>query len=128
MTKRFKLAHIDNPAYQCVSLSLCSEGIDYLYEDLENELKRINSKGRVLFDLLLSNGYKSDRFVSLYFDGAQFDFSTYEVEKNIESRIEDYCSKYFIEHSGLLENSALTKPQRFLFKKGKVKYRHAANK
>lgn len=119
MLKRFELAHIDHTAYQCVSLSLCSEGIDYFYEDLESELKRINSKGRILFDLLLSNGYKSDRFVSLYFDGEKFDLSTYEVEKNIEKKIENYCSNYFIEHHFLLENSVLTKPQRFIFKKKK---------
>lgn len=122
MHKRFKLAQIDDSGYQCVSLSLCNEGIDFLYEDLESELKRSASKGRILFDLLLSNGYKSERFVSVYFDGNQFDFSTYEIESNINSEVENYCSSYFINNPSLLEKSVLTKPQRFLFKKRKVKY------
>ena len=121
MNKLFKLTHFKDSAYQCVSISLSNDGLDHMYESLETELKDQKARGRILLDLLLSNGLRSERFISLFFDGQCLDLNSYKVENCIDSKIEDYCSKYYRSQPHLLENSVLTKPQRFLFKKGKLK-------
>jgi hypothetical protein len=103
-----------------VALSLSYRGIDYYFHELEFELRGVNSSGRVLIDLLLSHGARSERFISMYFDGHSLDQNSYQIENFVDSTVENYCSNYFKKNSDLLEGSVLTKPQRFLFKKGKA--------
>lgn len=56
---------------------------------LSTDLKAMSFEGTVLFDLLAVNGLSENRFISLRFDGSQFDRSSFTVESEITPRIKN---------------------------------------
>ena len=52
-------------------------------EELKKDLREMNFKGVVLFDLTLCNGVSPNRFIKAHFDGSSFDTDTFEVLSNI---------------------------------------------
>jgi hypothetical protein len=117
MNKSYSLSPLNMGPYAYISFSLTSERLDDYYSELENELKQLAVKGKVLLDLLSSNGVKAQRFVSLYFDGNHFSYSSFENIESVSDDIESISHSFYKEHLYAVENSVLTKPQKFLFKK-----------
>lgn len=117
MNKSYSLSPLNKGPYVYISFSLTSERLDDYYSELENELKQLAVKGKVLLDLLSSNGVKSQRFVSIYFDGNHFSYSSFENIEYVGDDIESISHSFYKEHLYAIENSVLTKPQKFLFKK-----------
>lgn len=90
---------------------------DYLH-NLKVDLKQLNVFGNVFFDLLLSNGKElSQRFFSAYFDVENFNLSSFKNIKKIDFETLGFITKYHSNNLDLIDKSALTKPQKFLFKK-----------
>ena len=87
---------------------------DYIFE-VGEKLQKKKYIGNVLFDLLLSNGL-SDRYYSLIFNGASFEFSSL---KKVEVSHELYCvsNLFYRNNVHLLKTSVLTKVQLSLFVK-----------
>ena len=117
MEKHFSLKRLRACEYKYISFSLTSERLDNYYRELEVELAQLKVKGKVLFDLISSNGLKSQRYASIYFNGAHLDLDTFKNVLKVDSEIEQLCLKFYKSHYEAIENSVLTKPQRFLFKK-----------
>jgi RnlB antitoxin of RnlAB toxin-antitoxin system len=113
----YRLQALQHHAFAYVSLSLSAVGLDHYYDDIQCDLHS-EIKGRILFDQLLSHGMKERRFISMYFDGEQFDISSYQVEEYITPEVEKLCSSFYLSNPEMLSCSVLTKPQQFLFKKG----------
>lgn len=124
MSKKFTLANFSDSTYQYISLFLSYESLDYAYSELENELKVCNAKGRILLDFLLSNGLNSDRFASIYFNGYRLEFDSFRIEMVISSKVEIFCEEYFKSNPQHIEKSVLSKPQKFLLKKGRLSKKH----
>ncbi|MCL6446048.1 MAG: type II toxin-antitoxin system RnlB family antitoxin [Alicyclobacillus sp.] len=74
--------------------------------------------GRVLFDLLLSNGNASNRFLEAEFDGKKFDFRSFKIAGTVDDTIKKLASGFYKEHSDFLDDSILPRHQKFLIKKG----------
>ena len=89
-------------------------------EKLENDLREMNFKGIVLFDLILCNGIGSDRFIKAYFDGNSFDSNTFEIVSNIKDDIKLISSNFYKDNSDLIDKGVLSKQQSFLLKNGVV--------
>jgi hypothetical protein len=117
MNKIFDIQPLNDGVYKFISFSLTSDRLDDYRRDLESELSKFKTDGWVLLDLISSNGMKTKRFASLYFDGITFDVQTYKNPRDINSKIEDKCLSFYKKHIYAIENSVLTKPQKFLFKK-----------
>lgn len=69
-----------------------------------------NFTGTVTFDLLLTHGLESNRFIRGVFDGTWFDmksFSVYEAPTSIKER----QNQYFRDHPKLLDVSVLSSGQ-----------------
>ena len=74
---------------------------------MEKELELDGYEGLVLFDLLLSNGYTSNRFVTLEVNDGRFNYdSATVVEFNDESTLE-YCLAFHQSHPEYVKNSSL---------------------
>ncbi|RYM59473.1 hypothetical protein BSQ98_21155 [Serratia liquefaciens] len=76
--------------------------------------KRLESeafKGDVLFDLLCSNGFESNRFASISFDGKSFARNTFSVidEHNLPNELVKKQNTFLSEHSDFLSNSVLSR-------------------
>lgn len=90
---------------------------DYLIE-IQNILKKHNFKGQCIFDLLLSNGMdKNNRFFEARFNGIDFDLTSFKNIKEINTYVEKISNSFYANNFDLIDNSILTKPQKFLLKK-----------
>lgn len=58
-------------------------------KSIEKELEKLHFIGTVLFDLLSFNGVNENRFVSIFFEKNRFDRSSFQVESNINKKIEE---------------------------------------
>lgn len=117
MNKPFFLAPLFTQEYSYISFSLTSERLDDYYQQLEIELENLQAQGNILLDLIVSNGIKYNRFVSLYFDGRKLNLDSYKNITDVTSTIENISNKFYSSHLNVIEDSVLTKPQKFLFKK-----------
>ncbi|MGO4348141.1 type II toxin-antitoxin system RnlB family antitoxin [Paenibacillus sp. MCAF9] len=77
-------------------------------------------KGKVLFDLLLSNGVSSNRFVEAEFNGEHFDYSSFKTLRSVCIAIKKESTEFYKNHTDFLENSTLPNAYQYLIKKGKV--------
>ncbi|MCR1834290.1 type II toxin-antitoxin system RnlB family antitoxin [Oceanobacillus caeni] len=78
------------------------------------ELKSIGYQGDVIFDLVLSNGFSSNRFLRTDFDGEQLNISKIEVLPKLKSNILDELYVFFYEHPQYVKASSLPEPQKYV--------------
>lgn len=78
------------------------------------ELKSLRYKGEVLFDLLLSNGFASNRLLKMNFDGEQLDISKVEVVPKLKSTLLDELYEFFYQHPAYIQASSLPEPQKYV--------------
>lgn len=87
--------------------------------DIAEELKN-HFQGKVLFDLLLSNGVSSNRFLEAEFDGSAFNYSSFKSLSNVNDLVKKGSSIFYQSNVEFLENSVLPNAHQFLVKKGKL--------
>jgi len=84
---------------------------------IENELQNYGRSGKVIFDLLLSNGNTTDRFYSALFDGEKLIENSMKKVKDPPPKIQRESLAFYHNKQEYLSNSVLNKAQRFLIKK-----------
>ncbi|MEK5428290.1 type II toxin-antitoxin system RnlB family antitoxin [Cytobacillus sp. FSL R7-0680] len=91
-------------------------------EEIEDIEKELNSQfqGKVLFDLLLSNGLTSNRFLEAEFDGRKFQYSSIKPVMNLDDLIKNESIHFYRENHDLLQNSVLPNAHKFLIKRGRL--------
>jgi len=85
-------------------------------ESLELDLQKIGAKGKIIFDLLLSNGDSPDRYFEADFDGRHLDRKSFRQVNSISKKVKQISNKYYHNNLNLLKNSVLSKAQKFLIK------------
>lgn len=75
---------------------------------LGNCLKELRYSGDVVFDLLVTNGLSSNRFVTIRFNGSAFDRSSFQVTDQVDCYIKTVQDIYFHAHPDLLASSVLS--------------------
>jgi len=86
-------------------------------ESIEQDLKKIGIRGKILFDLLLSHGNTPDRFFEVVFNGQEIDEESLRRLASISENIKSLSLKFYNSQQDLVENSVLTKAQKFLVMK-----------
>ncbi|PWW26628.1 RnlB antitoxin of RnlAB toxin-antitoxin system [Cytobacillus oceanisediminis] len=117
--KNYEIQKVDYHEYPYVIFSTSYVNPIEDIDDIEEELKPL-FKGKVVFDLLLSNGFTSNRFVEAEFDGTRFNHSSFKALKDVNDCIIKEASHFYSSHSGLLKNGILSNAHQFLIKKGKM--------
>ncbi|MBP0726757.1 type II toxin-antitoxin system RnlB family antitoxin [Bacillus sp. RG28] len=118
--KNFDLETIDNSEYNFVIYSTSFETPFACIDEITEQLKQNDNRNfKVLFDLLLSIGNTSERFVEANFNGeilekSTFKFVSLDKKNNLRIKSRDYYSN----HLFLLENSVLNSAQIKLLSKG----------
>lgn len=112
-----KLHNSDFYPYVIYSTSYINplEEIEGIQDELNNQFE-----GTVLFDLLLSNGVSSNRFVEAEFDGQSFIYNSFRIPSTIDDFIKEISVEFYKKHPEYLKSSILPKTQRFLVRKGKL--------
>lgn len=86
---------------------------------IEEELSAL-VKGKVIFDLLLSNGLAANRFIEAEFDGSKFNYETFKPLDCVDECIVKKFTEFYSKNESLLKNGILSAAQQFLIKKGRI--------
>ncbi|GIO06267.1 hypothetical protein J31TS6_22950 [Brevibacillus reuszeri] len=117
--KTYEIEKLNDPNYSYLILSTSYiSPIDAL-DCIENSL-RTNYAGKVIFDLLLTNGNVKNRFIEAFFDGIKFDSNSFKIFDKAGIDIKNVSSKFYMTHKEYLSNSVLPRAHQFLIAKGKV--------
>ena len=107
--------------YSYISMSTDFSRPDDYLEELGIDLSNRQFKGKIIFDLLLCNGMRSNRFFSAHFDGEKFNGISSLKSNDITTEVQSTASEFYMQHFDLVErNQLLSKPQKFLIKKGRI--------
>ena len=84
-----------------------------LINQIEKDLRVLNvSKGKIMFDLLTCLGDNFERFSTIFFDGAKFNLTSYEViEVSKKSEIRKNMTTFLKKLDNQLENTVLNSTQ-----------------
>lgn len=118
LNKNYHIERIENSEY---SYLIYSHNHLDPFEEIDEISKKINcNECVILFDLLLKNGSKKDRFYSVKYSNKKFNFNTITHITDIPETIKMKCSEYYYYNQQLLEHSILPNPLIFLIRKGRV--------
>lgn len=118
MFKRFLLATKLSSDLQAAVFATGAESPMEVLVDVERELSKQKIVGSVLFDLLLSNGNKANRYFVAEFDGKHFHRDGFtSVSQQYES-LSNLSALFLQKHVSEVDPSLLTRAMRFALKKG----------
>lgn len=114
----FSIVRLNNEPYNyliiatnyCSSLSDVNEIMDAM--DL--------NKGKVLFDFMLINGNKKNRFIECEVVDSRCVKSTFKLAGNVDNYIREVCSNFFVENEKLVKNSVLPRALKYLITTGNI--------
>lgn len=91
--------------------------LEHVHEISQDIAKHTGEPCEILFDLLLSNGYEFNRFVSCHFDGKRIDEKSLTIRSITDSKTLESIDSWYSDKPDYLANSVLnTKQQdRLLF-------------
>lgn len=113
----FQLVRLAHPKYDWICFSTSYDRIDQYIEEVVVKLKQHNVHGPVLFDLLCSNGVNDRFFVIDFKSNMQLKSDVFQSITELDEVVIEFCDRWYVAHSVLLQNSVLTKAQKFLIKK-----------
>ncbi len=118
--KKFEIKELNSKTHPYIVLSTHHVNPIEWVDELERELSKKKYSGRILLDLLLSNGYNEDRFFEIYFDGTKLNLDTLSNLESVSDEVRLFSVEYYSQHTDMIKNSVLTKPQRYLVKKKRI--------
>lgn len=118
MNKRFLLETEPTPGLQAAVFATCAVSPMEALEDVERELSAKKVFGKVLFDLLLSNGHKANRYFVAEFDGRKFSQDGFNSEMHRYESLSSVSAQVLKGHFSEVDPSLLSGAMRFALKKG----------
>lgn len=102
-------------SYYVIISTSSTNPLDYRTE-IEDNLKVSLYKGRVLFDLLLSNGFSPNRFIEMDFDGDKLVSNSASVIDVKDGNLKTFLYKYYSGVPNYIDNSILSNSEKFILK------------
>lgn len=118
MNKRFLLETKPTAGLQAAVFATCAVSPLEALEDVERELSRKKICGKVLFDLLLSNGNKANRYFVAEFDGLRFCRSGFNSEMHRYDSLSPVSAQVLKGHFSEVDPSLLSSAMQFALRKG----------
>jgi len=89
---------------------------EFYLEEIEKELSSCENNSDIYFDFLIKNGPR-DRFYSANFDNGRFDLYSFKKINTLSTKILGLADNYFKSNFDLIQNSCLTRAQKFVLKR-----------
>ncbi len=118
MSKKYRIRKLDLPVYGYIVCSVDYSRPDEYLQEVERDLAKREYSGAVLFDLMLCNGLGSNRFVSMPFDGNDFDGRGVTTLPTVDNKVMKRQMEFYRNHPALLSQSVLTRAQQYQIKSG----------
>lgn len=112
MSNAFEILNTNSEKYPIIVVAKNYLGLSEYISELELTLRNKNFKGNVVFDLMLSNGYKShNRFLCSKFDG-QFFYELHHYSLDSRHRlILEKLKGYYFSNEDLLSKGILSRKE-----------------
>ena len=117
MNSHYKILNTGIARYRCIVFATSYINPMDQKDALEEDLMRIGIKGKVLFDLLLSHGNNQDRYFEAFFNGEKISEESLKSTESISKKIKEISLDFYHSQQHFLENSVLSKSQKFLIRK-----------
>ncbi|MDQ0341108.1 hypothetical protein J2S00_003952 [Caldalkalibacillus uzonensis] len=117
--KTFEIKKVEEPNNVCLILSNSYINPLEELESIESDLQN-NFTGKVIFDLLLSNGNSSNRFMEAIFDGNKFDYSSFKIITDVDVTIKKISASYYRNNENLMQSTIVSDAFKFLLRNGKI--------
>ncbi|WP_017756795.1 type II toxin-antitoxin system RnlB family antitoxin [Calidifontibacillus oryziterrae] len=111
--KRYHILDLKSDTRKVVIATSYVSPLSEIYA-ISYELKSMNYKGEVIFDLVLSNGFSSNRFLKTNFDGEKLNIGEIKVLTSLKSNILDEIYVFFSENPQYVLASSLPEPQKYV--------------
>jgi hypothetical protein len=118
MNKRFLLATEPTPGHDAAVFATSHVNPLEALEDVERELADRKVKGKVVFDLLLTNGHKLNRYFVGVFDGQHFRDSKFSPVQAEYADLSRASAQFLKGHFEEVSTSLLTPAMRYAIKTG----------
>ncbi|MBL4932259.1 type II toxin-antitoxin system RnlB family antitoxin [Clostridium paridis] len=109
-----------NMENQCIVLSTSYISPLDEIDVLQDELRKQNYFGTLIIDLLLCNGLSSNRYIEVYFNGDDLDFSTLKVVSNVSTTIRKKSNQFYMSHKDVLNRGILSDAHRYIVENGLI--------
>lgn len=114
--KKYNIIKLHNEPYEYLVIATTYESPINDIEEIKREISC--EKTKILFDLMLINGNKSNRFIGLNMNANEkFNPSAYFIANDVTDKIKEISNRFFSENKTLLENSVLPNALKYLISK-----------
>lgn len=115
----YEISRIDESTMLILSTSFHSP-LEQL-DNITKELVRKKFKGKIIFDMLLSNGSIKERFFESSFHNSVLEKDLLKQSNNLTDDVLTASKKFYSKNIDLIENSMLlSNAMKFVIKKGKI--------
>lgn len=112
--KKYNIIKLYNEPYEYLIIATTYESPIIYIEEIKKEI----TCKKMLFDLMLINGNKSNRFIGSDMKACEkFDPSTFFIANDVTDSIKEISYRFFSENKALVENSVLPNALKFLISK-----------
>lgn len=116
--KPYKIVELNNEPFDFLIIATsCYNPLSYI----EDIIKEVNIQHfKILFDLTLINGTKSNRYISCNYNQGESHLHACSIVKSIDDQIKKLSHDFFIENIDIVQNSAVSNSFKFLLQSGMV--------
>ena len=118
MNKHFLVSRCRTHGVDGAVLATCAINPMETLADVERDLKKMKVSGRVVFDLLLANGNKINRYFVGNFDGKHFTTQRFESAKAEYEVYSTLSATLLKEHASEVDPSLLSKAMQYAIRVG----------
>ncbi len=115
--KSYLIKRSSEKPYAAIIVGTSSESVHFYWEDLEDDLKKRNINGKILFDCLFHCGNGNDRFFEVDFDYTLNKSSVKSVALARDNYFRKLANQIVAKHPQIIKNSILNAYQKKLILK-----------
>ena len=116
--KPYKIVKLNNEPFDFLIIATSYENPLSYIEDITKEVNLQHF--RILFDLTLINGMKSNRYISCNYRQGENYLHACTIIKNIDNHLKQMSNDFFIENIDIVQNSSVSNSLKFLLQSGMV--------
>ena len=116
--KNYQILKLNNEPFDFLVIATSGENPLSHIEEIGKEI-RIN-QAKILFDLTLINGTKSNRYVSCDFCSGGNHLQSCSLVKEIDENIKNMSHNYFLQNEDVVQRSVVPNSLKFLLKAGMI--------
>lgn len=114
----FNIIKLHNEPYEYLIIATNYKSSLNNLEDIKEKIKL--DKGKVLFDFMMINGEKKNRFIECEVYNSIVKRNTFKLVKDVNNGIKEESSRFFTSNKDLVDKSVLPNALKYLIKLGEV--------